>query len=191
MSTTWFTADPHLQHNLMSSLRGFADTRKHDAAIVDAWHDQVATEDIVWVLGDVTLGDQRTGLQKISELPGTKHLIVGNHDRCFPTRVESYEHQRLYLGVFETVQLSTMLKVGAFRVLLSHFPYTDGGIGGRPDKFTQWRLRDQGRPLVHGHTHAAETWSSSPSGTPQIHVGWDAWGRLVSKDEVAGLLPER
>ena len=41
-----------------------------------------------------------------------------------------------------------------------------------------------GFPLVHGHTHGTER-HYTPN---MMHVGWDAWDRLVSEDEVADWL---
>jgi calcineurin-like phosphoesterase family protein len=48
----------------------------------------------------------------------------------------------------------------------------------------QWRLPDRGEFLAHGHTHAALR-RTSPR---EVHVGIDAWQRLVSQAEVAELL---
>ena len=56
------------------------------------------------------------------------------------------------------------------------------------DPQTQWRLRDAGNPVLHGHTHSTEKVSFSACGTPQLHVGWDAWGRPVRFHEIVALL---
>ncbi len=36
MAKTYFTADLHLGHRLVSGLRGFADPAEHDAAVAEA-----------------------------------------------------------------------------------------------------------------------------------------------------------
>ena len=52
--------------------------------------------------------------------------------------------------------------------------------------FSEWRVRDMGTtPLIHGHTHSATKYSLSDMGTPQLHVGLDAWGlELVHEKHV-------
>ena len=49
-------------------------------------------------------------------------------------------------------------------------------------------LRDAGNPVLHGHTRSTEKVSFSACGTPQLHVGWDAWGRPVRFHEIVALL---
>ena len=82
-------------------------------------------------------------------------------------------------------------------VLLSHYPYSGVGAEGNrkedgsqlEERFAEFRLTDCGRPLLHGHTHGPEKLHFSQAGTPQVHIGLDAWGmRLVSHNEVEKLL---
>jgi calcineurin-like phosphoesterase family protein len=37
--------------------------------------------------------------------------------------------------------------------MLSHFPYKGDHKPG--DRYPEWRLRDEGLPLLHGHVHSA------------------------------------
>ena len=73
-------------------------------------------------------------------------------------------------------------------MLLSHFPYD--GDHTTTDREQQYRLRDLGLPIVHGHTHAAKIVTRSQEGTLQVHVGWDTWGGLVDWDEVVSIVEE-
>ena len=57
--------------------------------------------------------------------------------------------------------------------LMSHYPY-DGDHMAEA-RYDQFRLRDLGRSLFHGHTHSNERLSFSNKGTPQVNVGLDAW----------------
>lgn len=68
-------------------------------------------------------------------------------------------------------------------VLLSHFPYGNRDRGA--PRYLQYRLPDLGEWLLHGHTHSNERQLGK-----EIHVGWDAWGRLVSEDEIAMRIEE-
>jgi len=52
-------------------------------------------------------------------------------------------------------------------------------------RYLEYRLRDEGHWLLHGHTHAAERVTSAR----EIHVSLDAWDlRPVEVGEVAKLM---
>ena len=59
----------------------------------------------------------------------------------------------------------------ATRVLLSHFPYA--GDSHDEDRYAQFRLRDEGIPLLHGHESFRER--RTKHGTWHINVGVDWW----------------
>jgi len=115
--------------------------------------------------------------QLIAELPGTKHLIAGNHDRCHPMHRDAHNWQRRYLEVFDSVQSFARRRIAGRQVMLSHFPFS--GDHTFEDRYTQYRLRDEGAWLLHGHTH-----SMSKGEGRQIHVGADAWGMAPVSLEV-------
>jgi len=170
VSGVWFTSDLHLGHRLIAGLRGFnGDTEAHDAALADAWDSTVGTTDQVWVLGDLTLSNPNAALEWVSRRPGQKHLIVGNHDKAHPMFRDSHKWQPIYLRAFSSVQMAARRKVAGQSVLLSHFPYAaDRG----ETRYPEWRLPDAGTPLLHGHTHWSERYTSGH----ELHVGVDAWG---------------
>lgn len=182
--TTWFNSDLHLEHVLLAHLRGFADPAEHDEALAAQWCSQVSKRDKVWVLGDVHVGKMASALSKVAALPGEKHLVAGNHNMVFPAHRGAELRQRHYLGVFASVNLAARVKLDGRNALMHHMPYAGEGTRDMPDRFTQYRLRDEGLPLLHGHTHVPQRFSASPDGTPQMHVGWDAWGGLVPAEAV-------
>lgn len=47
----------------------------------------------------------------------------------------------------------------------------------------QYRLRDMGIPIVHGHVHAPYIVSYTQPGTLQVHVGLDAWNLAPVREE--------
>lgn len=172
MPNIWFTSDLHLGHELVATKRGFIDSAEHDTAIARRWDRQVQPDDEVWVLGDVAMNGWRDRMEWVAERPGTKHLVLGNHDRAHPLHSRAHEYARDYLAVFDTVQTAARVNLNGITVLASHFPYT----GDREhERFTQWRLRDEGKYLVHGHTHLPDRLTITPLGTAQLHVGLDAW----------------
>ncbi|AXG98709.1 phosphohydrolase [Deinococcus wulumuqiensis] len=61
----------------------------HPQAIWDHWHEQVRPEDVVLLPGDLSWAMRLDGalsdLRLLSDLPGTKVLLRGNHDYWWPT----------------------------------------------------------------------------------------------------------
>lgn len=153
---------------MVASLRGFADADAHDAHLIDQWTRRVGKDDQVWVLGDLAVSSPAKALEIVQSLPGSKHLIAGNHDGCHPMHRDSHKRIGQYLTAFASVQSAARRRVLGHEVLLSHFPYSKDRHEVR---YLQWRLRDEGAWLLHGHTHQADQRLEGR----EIHVGVDAW----------------
>lgn len=180
----WFTSDLHLGHRFVAGLRGFTDPAEHDELIAEQWRAVIRKGDDVWVLGDLAASAPGHALNILATLPGRKHLIAGNHDRCHPMHRDSHNQQRAYLDVFASVQAFARRKIGGEEVLLSHFPYEQDRDEPR---HTQYRLRDEGAWLLHGHLH-----SDNDGAGREIHVGVDAWGMTpVDLDTIICVMDER
>ena len=112
-------------------------------------------------------------------------MISGNHDQTHPMHSKALRFQREWLasGAFETINSFLQLKMGGRRVALSHFPYV--GEGSRPgeDRFTQWRLRDEGLPLLFGHTHE-ENVKAYYLDDHSYHVGLDGHEQKLVPESV-------
>ncbi|OQZ87914.1 hypothetical protein BST11_25465 [Mycobacterium alsense] len=212
--SVWFTSDLHIGHRLCATIRGFipecqslpVNERRiesgvvdHDSELAGNWDAVVKPGDQVWVLGDISAGGtaaQLSALQWLSNRPGEKHLIAGNHDGVHPLHRNSHKWQPEYLKVFASVQTMARRKINGQNVLLSHFPYR--GDHTDKDRYIQYRLRDEGLPLLHGHTHSREKYRAGLIGhngaiifrdSPTIHVGVDAWDlRPVHLDVIAAAL---
>lgn len=76
-SNVWFVSDLHLGHGHAAKMRGFTSVEEHDAAIV-ANLQVVGRKDKLFILGDVVWNNN--SLKLLSDIPGTKELIIGNHD---------------------------------------------------------------------------------------------------------------
>ena len=213
--TVWFTSDLHIGHKLVAdhrlAERGAWDenpTEWHDYLLGEHWDELVRADDVIWVLGDISAGGskaQLNALEWIKARPGKKHLIAGNHDSVHPMHRDAHKWMPIYLdGAFETVQTAARryipLSEGRRQeVLLSHFPYDGEGDRVGKDRYTQWRLRDEGTALLHGHVHSQVqvTRSRLPVGgvdglympAKQVHVGLDAWDlKPVSLEQIAEVL---
>lgn len=191
MSNVMFTSDLHLGDKKVSAIRGFDSTEEHDQHIIDVWKSSVHKTSIVYVLGDLTSGRTReteqAGLDIIASLPGRKRLISGNHDSVSPISRASHDGDWMmkWLNVFESVQHLGYRKSGGTKLMLSHFPY-DGPEGDHTEenRYREFRPYDCGQWLLHGHTHREQQIVHER----QVHVGFDAWGRLVDEREILELI---
>lgn len=182
MANVFFVSDTHFSHAMVAEIRGFESIEAHDEHLIEAWNAVVTKRDHVWHLGDLTLKNPTAIEHLVNRLNGIKHLVLGNHDRAHPIFKNSHNALKKYAPMFETVQLFARRRISGKEVLLSHYPYS--GDHGE-DRHLQFRLRDTGISLLHGHTHANNVLTlSTPLRTPQVHVGVDTWGRPVAQEEV-------
>lgn len=196
----YFTSDTHFGHaNIIKYCeRPFKDTDHMDETIIANWNRTVSPDDTVFHLGDVALGNIDKSLACVSRLNGYKICVLGNHDRPFMRayKADELEWWARYREVFQQVwhwnsptsgfEQGVNLNGQEFR--LSHFPYT--GDHTPSDRHSEHRPGDDGiTPLIHGHTHSTDILAHSSKGTPQIHVGQDAWNFTpVHEDVIMNLL---
>ena len=177
MGDLFFTSDLHLGHKNIIRLAGrpFNSTPEMNAWLLEAWNETVGEDATVFVLGDVVLGNRGDGLGVVSKMAGTKHLVVGNHDRCFGAPGQAAEQRDLAGGFASVIHGTTLVDVGlAAPALVGHFPYR-GDHPGVPDRHAGVRPEDEGRWLLHGHLHGQYRRRGR-----MIDVGVDAWaGRPV------------
>lgn len=193
MSQVLYTSDLHFRDAKVSALRGFASVDAHDEAMIATWNQQVRRDDIVYVLGDLTSGRSREveqwAIEAMLSLPGRKRLVSGNHDTSHPMHSASRDPERMrdWYRAFESVDPIGMRKTSKRHIMLSHFPY-DGPDGDHTpaNRHTEWRPVDVGLWLLHGHTHREQQRVHER----QIHVGFEAWGRLVTEAEVLRMIAE-
>ena len=82
---TWVRSDLHLGHEHPRSAFGrrFRTAAEADRAMMEAWYDQVAEGETMICLGDVTVDGEALAHHQDwwRRAPGTKWLVLGNHDR--------------------------------------------------------------------------------------------------------------
>lgn len=81
----WAIGDLHLDYKKEKPMDVFGDAwRNHEEKIFRAWEAQVAEDDYVLVVGDISwalkLEEGKKDLERLDRLPGKKILIKGNHD---------------------------------------------------------------------------------------------------------------
>ncbi len=200
----WFTSDWHLNHANIIDFAGrpfykdhvehFAlgdavveipDTDAMNKALIDNFNDLVAVDDEAWFIGDVAMGSRKVSLPLFKQLKCRNlFLVPGNHDNCHPM----YKPYQKAIPMYEDAGFTILPPVvntvigDAISVLICHFPYS--GDSQFEDRYTGLRPSDDGRWLIHGHTH-----SDVRVRGRQLHVGVDAWDYVpVSEDTVAEII---
>jgi calcineurin-like phosphoesterase family protein len=151
---TFFTSDSHFGHdNIIKHCgrpcreRPFRDSAQMDRALMDAWNSVVSPGDVVYHLGDFSLRPVETIQGLLKKLHGTKHLIVGNHDRTH--------------GVtgWSSVREMDKIDVDGQSVFLCHYP------------MREWPGMWQGTVHLYGHVHG--NLQPMPG---SMEVSADVWG---------------
>ena len=184
----WFMADIHVAHTNVISLskRPFVNVQEMEAVIVANINRVVKPGDVLYLLGDVSLGRRETWVKFLSSLTCKNVvLVIGNHDKwqCIP--------KDMLLGVFDQVTLRSH----GLRFLLSHYPYRCSRWRAfwkrlAPAVCSKKRPRDSGLWLLHGHTH--QTTRFVDYHPRMFNVGVDANNfKPVSIDEVISEIQRR
>ena len=145
MGKIFASSDLHFGHDreFLWGPRGFRSSIEHDEAIIANWNSVVEPEDIVYVLGDLMLGDNEYGKSCVERLNGTIRLIRGNHDS-----------DRRWLEVYPTISnveligWADMIHYRKYHFYLSHFPTNTANI--EAESLHQCTLN------LFGHTHSKD-----------------------------------
>ena len=133
-AVTWIWSDLHLGHEptRIAFRRPFASATEADEAMMNAWYEHVGDNESIICLGDVSVdGDALAHHQEWwGEGPGSKWLVLGNHDVDPVNR--RFEVDRRDIAVYAE---------GEPPLLLTHIPL---------------RQVPAGSVNVHGHLHAQE-----------------------------------
>lgn len=191
MTQIYFTSDLHFGHKKVSELRGFESVEDHDESILVQFA-RIPIQSQVWILGDLSGGSsfaEDAALKHLSDMKSicgfSLHLIAGNHDSVSSIHRDSFKKFHKFMEVFDSVQSFARRNIAGEKVMLSHFPYA--GDSHKDERYKEYRLRDEGNWLLHGHTHQPGVLDSQRH-PRQISVGWDAWGRPVEVNEIAKLI---
>ncbi len=141
----WVTSDTHFNHDRIVELshRPFSDITEMNEHIISKWVERVGPQDIVYVLGDFAYPYKHHGHVTFEELaarlPGTKHLIIGNHDRETMKGGEGVKVRDHWM--WGSTQEYLEFKYGKSRWVFCHYP------------FETWRNAHHGWYMLHGHCH--------------------------------------
>ncbi len=133
----YYTADLHLGHLGIISMcqRPFRNLEEMHRTIIQNWNTRITPEDEVYIVGDVAYRCQMPDLETyLKQLPGHKHLIIGNHDRH---NIKS-EQFRAY---FESIINYAEIRDQKNKVILCHYP------------ILEWNGFFHGTYHIYGHIH--------------------------------------
>lgn len=177
----WFIGDCHIKHNNILHLgkgRPFKTIEEMEEALVTNINKLVREQDTLIFLGDTCFGsdkDTRDFLNKIN--CKTKIEVIGNHSK------NGLKH-------FTLATYALRLKIAGQKVNLSHYPYRYKWLRrlfNKPLRQEINRLEDDGRWLIHGHTH-----SSIKTKRNMINVCVDAWNyKPVSKQQIEQIIQQQ
>lgn len=131
----YFTSDTHFGHaNIIKySNRPFADVMEMDETLIRLWNAAVGPKDVVYHLGDFSLGTPDHLRRIRSRLNGVIHLILGNHDSAAMKARDC----------FETVREVAAVKVDGRKLWLSHYAHR------------VWDKSHHGVYHLYGHSHGS------------------------------------
>lgn len=186
------------------SMKEIADCDAHDRFVIDSINSCVSPGDELWHLGDVGF---RCGIEHIRECMSqisvpvaNRHLLIGNHDKCFRgnTKGNPADFDEVYLGMFSTVDEKVLIDnpLDGGKLMLCHFPWLesagrDGYVRERCLQYYPDRSRYMSHggqiPLLYGHTHADRF--DDMSDLMAFNVGLDAWDmKPVRLETVYGMM---
>lgn len=170
--TVFFTADLHFDHTniIKYSERPFASLEEMNETMVRNWNDTVQPGDLVYCLGDFSLGDEDRAVAFAKRLMGQKYLIFGNHDR-------SLRKNKDFLAQWIWAKDLAQIEIGAQKIILCHYA------------FVTWNQSHRGSWNLHGHSHGS---LKPDQGALRADVGVDCWNYTpVSFEELAKVMSKK
>ena len=174
----FFTSDLHISHanSLIFDNRPFRDLDHMHEVLVKRYNAQVPDNGLCYFLGDVGLGSGDVLKNVISQMRGTKVLILGNHDK---------KMNAMYSMGFDVVLHNATIFIQGERVTMSHCPLrgvfredTEGMKG--VTEYQNWHgehknmdfsVTDEGQFHLSGHIHSPNNGRSKKILGRQFDVG--------------------
>jgi len=157
---SYFTSDWHVGHQAVLTFdqRPFLDLGHMHAMLVANYNATVGAQDTCYFLGDMGLCSADLLKSVVTQLNGTKVLVLGNHDRG--------AHAMRQLGFDVVLNMATVILANEI-VTMTHCPLRGvwredvtgmkGAVPGenwhKESKHEQFSIPDFGQFHIHGHTH--------------------------------------
>lgn len=138
-SDVWISSDLHFNHDrpFIWKERGFTSVDEMNEGIINNFNSVVKEKDVLFLLGDCMLGDNKKGIELLKRLNGRKYLVIGNHDS--KSRVQEYTENNIFCMI-DNIGISCVYGDRVF--ILTHFPMAIDGY---------YRHYN-----IHGHIHTKD-----------------------------------
>ncbi len=174
MANVWFTSDTHFDHKRIMEFcpktRFGESPEEMTELLITKWNDDVAPNDTVYHIGDVSWAGTERTIEILGRLNGHKYLILGNHDKGIRGAAEK---------LFVNVSTYMSHKIDRVDVVMFHFP------------IVEWDKMHYGSFHLFGHVHGKNMGIAGKA----MDVGIDARPRgdmgLFSWDEVREYMKDR
>lgn len=139
----FFTSDHHFSHSKIIDYcdRPFENVHEMNNELIRRWNEKIPHNGIVFYLGDFAWGRTTNAQYLLTKLNGTKHLIIGNHDKTVLKKEYTKE-------LFASIQYYAKIRVedkeinkSYQEICLMHYPILN------------WDNIRQGSWHLFGHTH--------------------------------------
>ena len=140
---TFFTSDTHFDDEYAISYfsRPFQSVDEMNTILVERWNNVVTDADVVYHLGDFTLGDLSHFTKWVSQLNGNLRILPGNMDRLWLKDFVASEKVQV-IAPLVSLEFSELGMVGQLQVIvLCHY------------SMQVWELSNHGAWHLFGHTH--------------------------------------
>lgn len=115
--------------------------------IISNWNSMITPDDEVWILGDCAMGKIENAPPLIRRLNGSKHLVLGNHDKTLHKLIKANPDtlSDLFVSIQSYKEISHKFGGKKHMICLSHFPMRFwNNCGSTPSSLH-----------LHGHLHGS------------------------------------
>lgn len=163
MAKIFITSDPHFNHaNIIRFCnRPFVDTEEMNKSLIASWNNLITDEDVVYILGDFSLGSSKSALYILEQLNGKKYLITGNHEKSVLSNDNCRKH-------FEWIKDYFELKYDNKYFMLFHYA------------MRVWNKSHHGSIHLYGHSHDGLDKDNEYNGL-SMDVGMDSAYRIFGE----------
>jgi calcineurin-like phosphoesterase family protein len=177
----YFTSDWHIGHEnvIHFSNRPFQDVEQMAKGLVSRYNSVVSPNGVCYFLGDMGFGNIDVLNKVITQLNGTKILILGNHDAS---------QAKMYRAGFDVVMNGAIIQYAGYQISMTHCPLRgitredtsnmrgsgEGEHWHGEFRHTQFSIPSWGQYHLHGHIHSPNSGKSVRELGKQFDVGVDA-----------------
>ena len=139
----FFTSDTHFNHHNIIKYcdRPFKNVREMNEELIKNWNATIDKEDVVFHLGDFSMGSTHNVVDLLSRLNGHIHLIVGNHEKDIISNDIALSK---FVGVYDMLEITVKdeeISYGNQHIVLCHYP------------LLVWNASHRGSWQLFGHVH--------------------------------------